>query len=201
MHVVEDPTDVPQIATLGVEPLSDEFTEDRLAELLAARNQQVKGLLRDQGTIAGIGNAYSDEILLAARMSPFAMTRSFDADRTRVLWEAIREVLTGAVAVGVGQARDRAQGRQASRHEGARADGSAVPGLGRRAVRRHGARGVVRGLVAAVLPDVPDGRQAAGGPADVPRSLGAEARQNRTVAYVPTWRKPTARYAASARAL
>ena len=97
VHVVEDPSDVPQIATLGVEPLSDEFTEDRLAELLAARNQQVKGLLRDQGTIAGIGNAYSDEILLAARMSPFAMTKSFDADRTRVLWEAIREVLTGAV--------------------------------------------------------------------------------------------------------
>lgn len=97
VHVVESPGDVPQIATLGVEPLSDEFTEDRLAELLAARNQQVKGLLRDQGTIAGIGNAYSDEILLAARMSPFAMTRSFDADRTRTLWEAIREVLTGAV--------------------------------------------------------------------------------------------------------
>ncbi|MBO3103186.1 Fpg/Nei family DNA glycosylase [Cellulomonas fengjieae] len=97
VHVVEDPADVPQIASLGVEPLSDEFTEDRLAELLAARNQQVKGLLRDQGTIAGIGNAYSDEILLAARMSPFTMTRSFDTDRTRVLWEAIREVLTGAV--------------------------------------------------------------------------------------------------------
>jgi formamidopyrimidine-DNA glycosylase len=103
VHVVEDPTDVPQIATLGVEPLSDEFTEDRLAELLASRNQQVKGLLRDQGTIAGIGNAYSDEILLAARMSPFAMTKSFDAGRTRVLWEAIREVLTGAVAASSGK--------------------------------------------------------------------------------------------------
>jgi len=103
VHVVEDPSDVPQIATLGVEPLSDEFTEDRLAELLAARNQQVKGLLRDQGTIAGIGNAYSDEILLAARMSPFAMTRSFDAERTRTLWEAIREVLTGAVGSASGK--------------------------------------------------------------------------------------------------
>ncbi len=103
VHVVEDPADVPQIATLGVEPLSDEFTEDRLAELLASRNQQVKGLLRDQGTIAGIGNAYSDEILLAARMSPFAMTKSFDADRTRVLWEAIREVLTGAVGSASGK--------------------------------------------------------------------------------------------------
>lgn len=103
VHVVESPSEVPQIASLGVEPLSDEFTEDRLAELLTSRNQQVKGLLRDQGTIAGIGNAYSDEILLAARMSPFAMTRSFDADRTRVLWEAIREVLTGAVAASSGK--------------------------------------------------------------------------------------------------
>ncbi|MDC7123507.1 Fpg/Nei family DNA glycosylase [Cellulomonas fimi] len=103
VHVVEDPAEVPQIATLGVEPLSDEFTEDRLAELLAARNQQVKGLLRDQGTIAGIGNAYSDEILHAARMSPFAPTRSFDADRTATLWVAIRQVLTDAVAAASGR--------------------------------------------------------------------------------------------------
>lgn len=103
VHVVEEPTEVPQIATLGVEPLSDEFTEDRLAELLAARNQQVKGLLRDQGTIAGIGNAYSDEILHAARMSPFAPTRSFDADRTATLWVAIRQVLTDAVAAASGR--------------------------------------------------------------------------------------------------
>lgn len=103
VHVVEEPAVVPQIATLGVEPLADEFTEDRLAELLAARNQQVKGLLRDQGTIAGIGNAYSDEILHAARMSPFAPTRSFDADRTATLWVAIRQVLTDAVAAASGR--------------------------------------------------------------------------------------------------
>lgn len=103
VHVVEDPDDVPQIATLGVEPLSDEFTPDRLAELLAARNQQVKGLLRDQGTIAGIGNAYSDEILHAARMSPFAMTRSFDAERTATLYAATRDVLTEAVAAAAGR--------------------------------------------------------------------------------------------------
>ena len=103
VHVVEEPTEVPRIATLGVEPLSDEFTEDRLAELLAARNQQVKGLLRDQGTIAGIGNAYSDEILHAARMSPFAPTRSFDAERTATLWVAIRQVLTDAVAAASGR--------------------------------------------------------------------------------------------------
>jgi len=103
VHVVTDPQEVPQIATLGVEPLSDEFTPDRLAELLAAKNQQIKGLLRDQWTIAGIGNAYSDEILHAARMSPFAMTKSFDEARTATLYAAIRDVLTGAVAAAAGR--------------------------------------------------------------------------------------------------
>jgi formamidopyrimidine-DNA glycosylase len=103
VHVVTDPSSVPQVATLGVEPLSDEFTPDRLATLLAAHNQQVKGLLRDQGTIAGIGNAYSDEILLVARTSPFALSRSLDADRVRVLYDAVRSVLTEAVDAAAGK--------------------------------------------------------------------------------------------------
>jgi len=103
VHVVTEPDEVPQVASLGVEPLSEEFTPERLAELLAARNQQVKGLLRDQGTIAGIGNAYSDEILHAARLSPFAPTRSFDAERTATLYAAIRQVLTEAVAAASGR--------------------------------------------------------------------------------------------------
>ena len=103
VHVVAEPTDVPQIASLGVEPLSDAFTPERLGELLGARNQQVKGLLRDQGTIAGIGNAYSDEILLVARTSPFAPTRSYDAARTATLHAAIRDVLTEAVATASGR--------------------------------------------------------------------------------------------------
>ena len=103
VHLVEDVTEIPQIATLGVEPLSDEFSPERLAELMGARNQQIKGLLRDQGTIAGIGNAYSDEILHAARTSPFAPTRSFDEERTRTLHAAIRRVLTEAVTAASGK--------------------------------------------------------------------------------------------------
>ena len=106
VHVVEDPSDVPQIATLGVEPLSDEFTEDRLAELLAARNQQIKGLLRDQGTIAGIGNAYSDEILLAAADEP---VRHDEVVRRRPHAGAVggdpRGAHAGPSESGVGQAR------------------------------------------------------------------------------------------------
>jgi formamidopyrimidine-DNA glycosylase len=95
VHVVPGPEAVEAIATLGVEPA--ELTLERLRELLAARNQQVKGLLRDQSVIAGIGNAYSDEILHAARISPFALTRSFDDETTARLHDAIHEVLASAV--------------------------------------------------------------------------------------------------------
>ncbi|WP_448071639.1 DNA-formamidopyrimidine glycosylase family protein [Georgenia yuyongxinii] len=101
VHVVADPQDVPQVATLGVEPA--DLTVDTLRGLLAARNQQVKGLLRDQSVIAGIGNAYSDEILHAARMSPFALTRTFDGDASARLHAAIGEVLTAAVAEAAGR--------------------------------------------------------------------------------------------------
>ena len=103
VHVVTDPAVIPQIATLGVEPLSDEFTAERLAALLAERNQQVKGLLRDQGTIAGIGNAYSDEILFVARTSPFRLTGSYGPDEVAGLHATIRAVLSQAVAASAGK--------------------------------------------------------------------------------------------------
>ncbi|PJI94412.1 DNA-formamidopyrimidine glycosylase family protein [Luteimicrobium subarcticum] len=105
VHVVHDAAEVPQVATLGVEPLSPAFTVERFAALLAARNQQVKGLLRDQGTIAGIGNAYSDEILHAARTSPFRLTKTYrDAlDDVAALHRATVEVLTEAVAAASGK--------------------------------------------------------------------------------------------------
>jgi len=103
VHVVADPLEVRAIATLGVDPLAPEFTVARFAELLAARNQQVKGLLRDQSVIAGIGNAYSDEILHAAQTSPFALTRSFDAARTAALHAAIRTVLADAITTSTGK--------------------------------------------------------------------------------------------------
>ncbi|HEX5333633.1 MAG TPA: DNA-formamidopyrimidine glycosylase family protein [Cellulomonas sp.] len=106
VHVVTDPQQVTAIATLGVEPLSDAFTVERLGELLAARRQQVKGLLRDQGTIAGIGNAYSDEILHAARLSPFTPTTSFDPARTAELHRAIVGVLRDAVEAAAGRPAD-----------------------------------------------------------------------------------------------
>lgn len=103
IHVVRVAGEVERIATLGVEPLSSEFTRELFGELLDRRNQQVKGLLRDQGVIAGIGNAYSDEILHAARLSPFALTRTLDDAARDRLFAALGGVLTGAVAAAVGK--------------------------------------------------------------------------------------------------
>ncbi|HEX6515491.1 MAG TPA: DNA-formamidopyrimidine glycosylase family protein [Nocardioidaceae bacterium] len=98
-YVVRDPHDVPGIATLGPDPLAESFTPEVLAEILAhAGRAQIKGVLRDQGTIAGIGNAYSDEVLHAARMSPFKPASSLGGEDVTTLYDAIRTVLGDAVA-------------------------------------------------------------------------------------------------------
>jgi formamidopyrimidine-DNA glycosylase len=103
VHVVRDPAEVEMIASLGVEPLAPEFTTEVLAGLLSARNQQIKGLLRDQRAIAGIGNAYSDEILHAGRFSPYKQTGSFTPEETARLHTVIGEVLAEAIAAASGK--------------------------------------------------------------------------------------------------
>ncbi|MET7518553.1 DNA-formamidopyrimidine glycosylase family protein [Streptomyces sp. NPDC005480] len=97
VYVVHDPADVPGIARLGPDPLADGFDEARFAALLDGERRQIKGALRDQGLIAGIGNAYSDEILHAAKMSPFKLASSLTADDVSVLYKALRDTLTEAV--------------------------------------------------------------------------------------------------------
>jgi len=98
VYVVRDPQDVPGVAALGPDPFSVGFDADTLAQILAASSQQVKGLLRSQSVIAGIGNAYSDEILHAARISPFAIAKSLDRADVQVLYDAIHSVLGTALA-------------------------------------------------------------------------------------------------------
>jgi formamidopyrimidine-DNA glycosylase len=98
MYVVRQPSDVPGIASLGPDPLAEGFTVDRLAEILEdAGRSQIKGVLRHQGTIAGIGNAYSDEILHAAKMSPFKPANGFTDGELQTLYDSIRDVLSDAV--------------------------------------------------------------------------------------------------------
>ncbi len=103
VYAAREPADVPGIARLGPDPLAPDFTRDTLASLLAGRRTQIKGVLRDQSIVAGIGNAYSDEILHAARMSPYALAASLtDTDVDR-LYDAMRTTLTDAVATASGK--------------------------------------------------------------------------------------------------
>ncbi|HWB67251.1 MAG TPA: DNA-formamidopyrimidine glycosylase family protein [Mycobacteriales bacterium] len=97
VYLVSDPAEVPGIARLGPDPLDDDFTLARFADLLAGNRTQLKGLLRDQSVIAGIGNAYSDEILHVARMSPFRLAATLDDAEVAALYDAMRTTLTDAV--------------------------------------------------------------------------------------------------------
>ncbi|MGV9455181.1 Fpg/Nei family DNA glycosylase [Streptomyces sp. NPDC003635] len=97
VYLVQDPRQVPGIARLGPDPLADDFDEARLAALLKDERRQIKGALRDQSLIAGVGNAYSDEILHAAKMSPFKLAAKLTPDETTTLYQALRTTLTEAV--------------------------------------------------------------------------------------------------------
>ena len=103
VYVVRDPQEVPGIASLGPDPFTEAFDADMLAEILGGSSQQIKGLLRSQSVIAGIGNAYSDEILHAARISPFAIAKSLDRESVRVLYDAIHSVLGEALKEAAGK--------------------------------------------------------------------------------------------------
>ncbi len=105
VFVVSDLDEVPGIGRLGPDPLADDFTRDDFAAVLAAHPRtQLKGLLRDQSVFAGIGNAYSDEILHAARLSPFKLAGSLTDAETGTVYGAVRGELSAAV--------DRASGRR-----------------------------------------------------------------------------------------
>ncbi|MEO6997055.1 MAG: zinc finger domain-containing protein, partial [Terracoccus sp.] len=102
-YIVLDPAEVPGVARLGPDPLADEFTREVFGSLLEGRRTQIKGLLRDQEVIAGVGNAYSDEILHVAKISPFAIAGSLAPDVVDRLYAALRDTLSSAVAAASGK--------------------------------------------------------------------------------------------------
>ena len=113
---------MPGIARLGPDPLTDDFTDRRAAAILdAAGRAQIKGVLRDQGTIAGIGNAYSDEILHAAKMSPFKPADSADPTTSS------RRCTTPSADT-LGDAVERSRGLAASELKGEKKSNLAVHG-------------------------------------------------------------------------
>ncbi|WP_265442774.1 Fpg/Nei family DNA glycosylase [Flexivirga meconopsidis] len=125
VYLVTDPQQVPGIASLGPDPL--EISRDDFAALLAGRRtqitsgrrtaegagsgartrnesaRQIKGLLRDQSVLAGVGNAYSDEVLHAAKLSPYAVAGSLDEEQVTRLYDAMRDILTEAIAAASGK--------------------------------------------------------------------------------------------------
>ncbi|ALG83833.1 Fpg/Nei family DNA glycosylase [Gordonia phthalatica] len=103
--IVRDTADVERIATLGPEVLG--LTRDHLAGILAGSGARIKNLLTDQRVIAGVGNAYSDEILHVAKLSPFATSKNLTDEQVTALHDAIRSVLLDAVA--------RLEGQEAAR--------------------------------------------------------------------------------------
>ncbi|GAB7033957.1 Fpg/Nei family DNA glycosylase [Streptomyces platensis subsp. malvinus] len=97
LYVVRDPREVPGIARLGPDPLGDDFTRAAFAGMLRGERRQIKGVLRDQSVLAGIGNAYSDEVLHAARMSPFKLADALSDEEVARLYAAIGTTLGEAV--------------------------------------------------------------------------------------------------------
>jgi formamidopyrimidine-DNA glycosylase len=97
LYVVQSPYDVPGIARLGPDPLAPGFGAADLGAILHGSRTQLKGLLKDQSVLAGVGNAYSDEILHAARLSPFRLAGSLTESDVAVLYDALRRILEDAV--------------------------------------------------------------------------------------------------------
>jgi formamidopyrimidine-DNA glycosylase len=104
VYVVKDASEVPGVARLGVDPLSEEFTASRLEQLLAGVRAQIKGVLTDQTVIAGVGNAYSDEVLWEVGMSPFKPAGGLTSSEVASLHEAIVRTLRAAVERSAGTA-------------------------------------------------------------------------------------------------
>ncbi|MCY7343261.1 MAG: Fpg/Nei family DNA glycosylase [Pseudonocardia sp.] len=100
VYLVHDPQEVPGIARLGPDALA--LSRDEFGALLAGRTERIKTLLVEQTVMAGVGNAYSDEILHTAKLSPYAVTGRLKAAQLDVLHAAMRSVLTDAVERSVG---------------------------------------------------------------------------------------------------
>ena len=116
VYVVRSPAEVPGIARLGPDAL--QVDREQFAALLAGRSGQLKGALTDQTLIAGIGNAYSDEILHVAHLSPFKGADKLKDDELVRLYEAMRATLTDAL--------DRQAGQKAATMKGEKRSGLRV---------------------------------------------------------------------------
>jgi formamidopyrimidine-DNA glycosylase len=121
ISIVRNPDDVPGVARLGIDVLSPDFTVEAFADVLAgAGRSRIRAVLIDQSLLAGVGNAYSDEVLWAAKLSPFKPANSLTPDAVVDLHQAIVQTLTEAL--------ERATGLAAASLKGEKKAGLAVHG-------------------------------------------------------------------------
>ena len=118
--VVRDPMDIEHVATLGPDPLDPAFDAKALGALLEGSTAQIKKALTDQRLIAGVGNAYSDEALHLAKLSPFKTAGKLSPEEVERLHAAVVEVLTDAVVRSAGLP---AAGLKAEKKSGLRVHG------------------------------------------------------------------------------
>ncbi|MFB7473457.1 Fpg/Nei family DNA glycosylase [Kitasatospora sp. NPDC056184] len=97
VYVVREAAEVPGVARLGPDPLDPGFGLELFRALLSGERRRIKGVLRDQSVLAGVGNAYSDEVLHAARMSPYKLAADLSEEETARLFEALGTTLREAV--------------------------------------------------------------------------------------------------------
>jgi formamidopyrimidine-DNA glycosylase len=116
--LVDDPAAVPGVVTLGPDALS--ISAEDFRERLSGNSARIKTVITDQKVIAGVGNAYSDEILHRARLSPFATAARLTEAQVAELHAAMVSVLGDAVQRSVGQ--------QAAMLKGEKRSGLAVHG-------------------------------------------------------------------------
>jgi formamidopyrimidine-DNA glycosylase len=100
--VIGDPAEIGAVATLGADPLDPAFDSASLGRLLSGATGTIKSALTNQALLAGVGNAYSDEVLHAARLSPFKPAQGLSAGDVAALHVALVGLLGAAVARALG---------------------------------------------------------------------------------------------------
>lgn len=143
LSVVDDARDVASIAKLGPDPLDPTYSRAQLDSALGSRRKQIRALLQEQESIAGIGGAYSDEILHVAKLSPVVHAVDLSDDDRDRLFAAVVEVLREAVAA--------RRGILPSGQKAAKVD----------AMRVHGRTGEPCPVCAGTVQDVPGSKGAA----------------------------------------
>jgi len=98
VYLTDDPAaDVPGFKELGPDALDAELSLDVFERRLRKHHGELKNLLRNQSFVAGMGNAYSDEVLFAAHLKPLRRASTLKPEERRALYDAMRAVLPRAV--------------------------------------------------------------------------------------------------------